>query len=64
MWPRTTALWPVWAEEMGLMSRFWDEYGEKSWTEVGGTVLTKGDLGLGDADFVGLKTSFKALDKY
>jgi len=46
------------------MSRFWDEYGEKSWTEVGGTVLTKGDLGLGDADFVGLKTSFKALDKY
>jgi uncharacterized protein YbjT (DUF2867 family) len=58
------ALWPMWAEEMGVMSRFWDEFRERSWTEPGQEVLTGKDLGLGHADFVDLKTSFKALDKY
>jgi len=58
------ALWPMWADEMGLMARFWDEYAERSWTEPGEKVLTKDELGLDNADFVDLKTSFKELNKY
>jgi uncharacterized protein YbjT (DUF2867 family) len=60
----TNALWPRWAEEMHLMCSFWEEYGERSWTEPGAEVLTRHDLGLADADFVDLKTSLKELDKY
>ncbi|OIW29356.1 NAD(P)-binding protein [Coniochaeta ligniaria NRRL 30616] len=55
------ALWPMWAEEMGLMVRFWDEFAERSWTEPGDKVLTRDDLGLAEADFVDLATSFKEL---
>jgi uncharacterized protein YbjT (DUF2867 family) len=55
------ALWPVWAEEMGVMMRFWDEFGDRSWTEAGQEVLTREDLGLGDGEFVGLASSFKEL---
>jgi len=55
------ALWPMWAEEMGVMARFWDEFGERSWTEPGEKVLTKDDLGLAEAHFVDLTTSFKEL---
>jgi len=40
-------LWPLWAEEMGVMMEFWDEYAEKSWTDPkGGVVLTGKDLGV------------------
>jgi hypothetical protein len=40
-------VWPLWAEEMGVMMEFWDEYRERSWTRPGGEkVLTKEDLGV------------------
>jgi len=55
------AMWPMWAEEMGNMSRFWDEFGDKSWTEVDNKILTRDDLGLGEDDFVPVATSFKDL---
>lgn len=55
------ALWPMWAEEMGVMARFWEDFAERSWTEPGDQVLTKDDLGLAEADFVDLATSFKEL---
>jgi hypothetical protein len=51
-------LWPVWAEEQGVMMEFWDEYREKSWTEPSGQrVLTKEDLGL--VGLQGLEEAFK-----
>lgn len=55
------AMWPMWAEEMGVMMRFWDEFKDKSWTEPGQEVITRDDLGLDDSDFVDLATSFKDL---
>ena len=39
-------VWPLWAEEMGVMMEFWDEYRERSWSDPsGGRVLTRADLG-------------------
>jgi len=26
------AIWPMWAEELGIMMRFWNEAGDKSWS--------------------------------
>ncbi|KAF7556430.1 hypothetical protein G7Z17_g1404 [Cylindrodendrum hubeiense] len=45
------ALWPLWAQEMGIMMEFWDWAREKSWTAEQ-TPLTAADLdvrGLGSA---------------
>jgi hypothetical protein len=54
-------LWPLWAEEMGVMMEFWDEYREKSWTEPsGGKVLTKEDLGI--TEFQTLEEAYKGLE--
>ncbi|EGS22458.1 uncharacterized protein CTHT_0019960 [Thermochaetoides thermophila DSM 1495] len=40
-------LWPVLAEELGVMMDYWDATREKSWSDVsGGKVLTKEDLGI------------------
>ena len=58
------ALWPMWAQEMGVMIRFWDEFREKSWTEPGEKVMTRDDLGLAAADFISLETSLKELSQY
>lgn len=57
-------LWPMWAEEMGGMSQFWDEFGEKSWTEEGSKILGAKELGIDEGVLVDIKTSYKALDKY
>jgi hypothetical protein len=47
------AIWPMWAEEMGVMMQFWDWAGEKSWSgeEV---ILTKEDLNIKEG-LVGLE---------
>lgn len=56
-------IWPLWAEEMGVMMEFWDEYRERSWTEPSGTkVLYKEDLGIKDGELQGLEESYKALE--
>lgn len=40
-------LWPLWAEEMGVMMEFWDEVKGGSWDrEDGGKVLKAEDLGI------------------
>ncbi|KAK4032150.1 hypothetical protein C8A01DRAFT_41413 [Parachaetomium inaequale] len=53
-------VWPLWAEEMGVMMEFWDEYREKSWTQPGGEkVLTKEDLGV--TEFQALEEAYKGL---
>ncbi|EAQ84475.1 hypothetical protein CHGG_08489 [Chaetomium globosum CBS 148.51] len=54
-------IWPLWAEEMGVMMEFWDEYRERSWTRAdGGKVLGKEDLGV--AEFQGLEEAYKGLE--
>jgi len=53
-------VWPLWAEEMGVMMEFWDEYREKSWTEVGKTIVTAKDLGV--EGFQTLDEGFKGLE--
>lgn len=54
-------IWPLWAEEMGLMMEFWDEYREKSWTEPTGVpVLTMEELGVKPVQ--GLEEAYKGLE--
>jgi len=38
-------MWPMWAEEMGLMMEFWDEHRDH-WSAPSFTLLTKDDLGI------------------
>ena len=54
------ALWPMWAEEAGVMMQFWEWAGEKSWTaeEV---VLTRDDLNVDVKQLVGLEQAFAEL---
>jgi len=52
------AIWPLWAEEMGIMMEFWYEAGEDSWSGEE-TILTKDDLGI--EGLVGLEKSLVAL---
>jgi len=53
-------LWPMWADEMGVMMQFWDEYREKSWTDPDQKVLTAEDLGV--TGLQSLDDGFKALE--
>ena len=40
-------VWPLWAEEMGVMMEFWDEYRERSWTDASGREVVAGrELGV------------------
>jgi hypothetical protein len=56
-------IWPLWAEEIGLMMEFWDECRERSWTEPSGAkVLGKENLGVEDAAFRGLEETYKGLE--
>lgn len=56
-------IWPLWAEEIGLMMEFWDYSRERSWTEPSGAkVLSKEDLGLEVTAFQGLEEAFKGLE--
>ncbi|KAK3937004.1 hypothetical protein QBC46DRAFT_19674 [Diplogelasinospora grovesii] len=54
-------LWPRWAEEMGVMMEYWDEYREKSWTAANGQkVLTKDDLNI--SGMQSLDEAYKGLE--
>ncbi|KAK3354004.1 hypothetical protein B0T25DRAFT_518933 [Lasiosphaeria hispida] len=53
-------IWPLWADEMGVMMEFWDEYREKSWTIAGETVLRGEDIGV--VGLKGLEESFKEFE--
>jgi hypothetical protein len=54
-------IWPLWAEEMGIMMEFWDEYREKSWTEPKGIkIITKEDLGV--TQYQSLEEAYKTLN--
>jgi len=53
--------WPVWADEMGVMMEFWDEFRDRSWSRPdGGKVLTKEDLGI--TQFQSLDEAYKTLE--
>jgi len=54
------SIWPKWAEEMGLMMQFWNEFQEESWSGEDG-ILTKEELGI-HAGLVGLKEAFAVLN--
>lgn len=56
------SLWPMWAEEVGVMMRFWDEYRDTSWSHSGQDVLTKEDLGIESKAFVPLEESLRKLE--
>jgi hypothetical protein len=52
-------VWPMWAQEMGLMMKFWEEYGENSWS--GEDFLTSKELGIKEK-LVGVKETYKTTD--
>ncbi|KAF1814175.1 hypothetical protein P152DRAFT_480397 [Eremomyces bilateralis CBS 781.70] len=54
-------LWPVSAEELGILMRFWDEVKERSWTDDGPPLLDKNDLGIDVSSLVELETSLNGL---
>jgi hypothetical protein len=49
------AIWPMWAEEMGVMMKFWDWARDKSWSGED-IILTKEDLNV--TGLVGLEEAF------
>lgn len=54
-------VWPLWAEEMGGMMEFWEEFRERSWSDPsGGKVLTKADLGV--QGLQSLEEAYKGLE--
>ncbi|KAK3688908.1 hypothetical protein B0T22DRAFT_490490 [Podospora appendiculata] len=57
-------LWPLWADEMGVMMEFWEEFGERSWSVAGGGegegVLDAEALGL--QGLQGLEEAFRGLE--
>ena len=52
-------IWPMWAEEMGVMMQFWEDFGNKSWAGEEG-ILTKEDLGIKEP-LQDMEQSFAAL---
>ncbi|KAI9770840.1 MAG: hypothetical protein M1839_003035 [Geoglossum umbratile] len=53
-------VWPVWGLEMGVMMKFWEEYGENAWS--GEEIVRKGDLGIKDDELVGSKEAISRID--
>jgi hypothetical protein len=53
------AIWPMWAEETGIMMQFWDWAREKSWSGEEG-ILTKNDLNV-EGRLVGLEEALASL---
>ncbi|KAI1147282.1 hypothetical protein F4825DRAFT_455642 [Nemania diffusa] len=51
------ALWGKYADLLATMWRYWGDFGEKSWSAPGYTLLTKEDLGV--TDLISLAESFK-----
>jgi len=54
------SIWPMWGQEIGVMMKFWEEAGDKSWSGESG-ILTLKDLGIKD-EFVGNEQAFKSID--
>ena len=54
-------VWPLWAEEMGIMMELWEEYGEKSWTDKEAEIVTAKELGI-EGQFQSLEEGFKTLE--
>ena len=55
-------VWPLWAEEMGVMMEFWEEYGDKSWTDPEAKKLvTAKELGI-EGEFQSLEEGYKTLE--
>ena len=52
-------LWPMWAEEAGVMMQFWDWAKENSWSGEEG-ILTKDDLNV-EGRLVGLEEAFTSM---
>jgi NmrA-like family len=55
-------LWPQWGQEMGIMLKFWEEAGDKSWSVEGEKLLTKEDLGIDATKLVGIKEALASFD--
>ncbi|KAI2919195.1 hypothetical protein CBS147320_8649 [Aspergillus niger] len=53
-------LWPKWGLEVGLMFKYWEVAGEKSWTSPDEQVLTSKDLKI--TGLVGMKEVFAEID--
>jgi hypothetical protein len=53
-------IWPMWGQEMGVMMKFWEEVGDKSWS--GEDFLTKEDLGIQNEKFATIGQTFKEMD--
>ncbi|PVH78512.1 NmrA-like family protein-like protein [Cadophora sp. DSE1049] len=53
------SLWPKWGLEMGEMLKYWEEFGDKSWS--GEELVTKEDLGI-EFPFVTIKQAFGTFD--
>ncbi|OCL11810.1 NAD(P)-binding protein [Glonium stellatum] len=52
-------IWPMWAEEIGLMMQFWDAEGGNSWSGEA-EILTKEDLNINER-LVGIEEAFTTL---
>jgi len=53
-------VWPMWGLEMGMMMKFWEEAGDKSWS--GEEILVKEDLGIKGEALVGSKETISGID--
>ena len=53
-------VWPMWGHEMGVMMKFWEEVGDKSWS--GEDFLTKKELGIEGEKFTNIEETFKGMD--
>jgi hypothetical protein len=54
------AIWPMWAEEAGVMMQFWEWAREKSWSAEE-EVLTKEDLNVDEKQLIGLEQAYASL---
>jgi hypothetical protein len=55
------SIWPLWAEEMGVMMEFWNWAGDKSWDNGDEGVLVKEDLGIDGNSLVLAEEAFLSL---
>jgi hypothetical protein len=53
-------LWPMWGLEMGVMTKFWGEVGDKSWS--GENFLTSKALGIEESNFATIEETFRGMN--
>ena len=49
-------IWPMWAEETGVIMQYWNEVKDRSWSGES-SIFTKEDLN--ETDLIGLEDTFK-----